>query len=193
MSLCSRIPLGVLFCSLLFVCNAGGAEAGKPSASKTPTRDVSEGANPPYVNPPYYDVFGKRYQVRRSSDGYRERGIASWYGRPFDGHRTTSGEMYDMHEMTAAHPTLPIPTWVEVTNLMNGKRVTVKVNDRGPFVGKRLIDLSYAAATKLDMVRDGTAQVEVRALPGPPRETTAEHPNKRERGSTSARDGGKTT
>jgi rare lipoprotein A len=117
-------------------------------------------------------VLGKRYTVRASSDGYRERGTASWYGHPFDGRPTSTGEMYDMNEMTAAHATLPLPTWVEVTNLKNGKRVVVKVNDRGPFVDKRLIDLSYAAATELDMVRDGTARVEIRALPGPPAEKT---------------------
>jgi rare lipoprotein A len=113
-------------------------------------------------------VLGKRYNVLTSSNGYHERGVASWYGRPFDGRPTSSGEMYDMNELTAAHATLPLPTWVEVTNLKNNKRVVVKVNDRGPFVEKRLIDLSYAAAKKLDMVRDGTAHVEVRALPGPP-------------------------
>jgi len=80
--------------------------------------------------------------------------------------------MYDMHELTAANRSLPLPTWVEFTNLANGKRVVVKVNDRGPFVGKRLIDLSFAAATELDIVENGTARVEVHALPGPPSETT---------------------
>ena len=80
-----------------------------------------------------YDEFGKRYHVLASSAGYRERGVASWYGHPFHGRPTSSGERYDMNEMTAAHTTLPLPTWVEVTNLDNGKRITVKVNDRGPF------------------------------------------------------------
>jgi rare lipoprotein A len=115
-------------------------------------------------NPPFYDVLGKRYFVLATSDGYRERGIASWYGRDFHGLSTSSGETYDMHAMTAAHTTLPLPTWAEVTNLANGKRVIVKVNDRGPFVDNRIIDLSYAAATALDMVRAGTTRVEVRAL-----------------------------
>lgn len=124
-------------------------------------------------NPQFYEVFGKRYRVRASADGYREEGIASWYGRPFHGRPTSSGEMYDMNEMTAAHTTLPLPTWVEVTNLANGKRVVVKVNDRGPFVGKRVIDLSYAAASALDVVRAGTARVAVRALDKPPPQTTA--------------------
>jgi len=119
-------------------------------------------------NPPFYDVLGKRYYVLKSSEGYRQRGIASWYGRDFHGSSTSSGEPYNMYAMTAAHTTLPLPTWVEVTNLSNGKKVIVKVNDRGPFLHNRLIDLSYAAALELDMVRDGTARVEVRALDAPP-------------------------
>ncbi len=113
-------------------------------------------------------MLGKRYHVLPSSDGYHARGVASWYGRDFHGLATSSGETYNMHAMTAAHTTLPIPTWVEVTNLANGKRVVVKVNDRGPFVDNRLIDLSYAAALQLDMVRNGTARVEVRALGATP-------------------------
>ena len=108
-----------------------------------------------------------------SSAGYRAKGVASWYGGDFHGLSTSSGEPYDMHAMTAAHTTLPLPTWVEVTNLANGKRVTVKVNDRGPFVDNRLIDLSYAAATELDMIRAGTARVEVRAVGGPQAPATA--------------------
>jgi len=118
-------------------------------------------------NPPFYDVLGRRYYVLSTSDGYRARGVASWYGRDFHGLATSSGETYNMNAMTAAHTTLPIPTWVEVTNLDNGKHVVVKVNDRGPFVDNRLIDLSYAAALQLDMVRNGTARVEVRALSSP--------------------------
>jgi len=118
-------------------------------------------------NPPFYDVLGKRYHVLPSSAGYVERGVASWYGRDFHGLATSSGETYDMHTMTAAHTTLPLPTWAEVTNLANGKRVVVKINDRGPFVDNRLIDLSYAAAIALDMVGPGTARVEVRAMNGP--------------------------
>jgi rare lipoprotein A len=119
-------------------------------------------------NPPFYDVLGKRYYVLPSSAGYHARGVASWYGRDFHGLATSSGETYNMHALTAAHTTLPIPTWVEVTNLANGKRVVVRVNDRGPFVDSRLIDLSYAAALQLDMIRNGTARVEVRALDAPP-------------------------
>jgi rare lipoprotein A len=115
-------------------------------------------------NPPVYEIFGERYYVQDSSAGYRERGLASWYGKDFHGRSTANGESYDMYGLTAAHKTLPIPTWVEVTHLDNGKRVIVKVNDRGPFVGGRIIDLSYAAAQALGMVNAGTARVEVRAL-----------------------------
>ncbi len=117
-----------------------------------------------YGNPAHYDVFGKRYYTLNSSSGYYEKGVASWYGKKFHGRRTSSGETYDMYAMTAAHKTLPLPTYVEVTNLTNGRKVVVKVNDRGPFHGNRLIDLSYAAAKKLDIVDKGTGTVEVRAL-----------------------------
>jgi rare lipoprotein A len=115
-------------------------------------------------NPPFYEVFGRRYVVLPSADGYVEQGIASWYGPDFHGRRTSMGEPYDMYAMTAAHPTLPLPAYARVTNLQNGRSVVVRVNDRGPFKKNRLIDLSYAAALRLDMVRDGTAVVEVRAV-----------------------------
>ncbi len=115
-------------------------------------------------NPPFYDVLGQRYYVLAGADGYLERGVASWYGPTFHGGNTSSGEPYDMYAMTAAHKTLPLPCYVRVTNLRNGRSVVVRVNDRGPFVANRLIDLSYTAAAKLDMIRDGTSLVEVRAL-----------------------------
>jgi rare lipoprotein A len=124
-------------------------------------------------NPPFYDVSGRRYFVLAVADGYLERGVASWYGPTFHGGSTSSGEPYDMYGMTAAHKTLPLPTYVRVTNLRNGRNVVVRVNDRGPFVANRLIDLSYTAAAKLDMIREGTTLVEVRALtPGVPDELT---------------------
>jgi rare lipoprotein A len=120
-------------------------------------------------NPPFYDVLGQRYYVLAAADGYLERGVASWYGPTFHGGNTSSGEPYDMYAMTAAHKTLPLPCYARVTNLRNGKSVVVRINDRGPFVANRLIDLSYSAASKLDMVRDGTTLVEVKALtPGVP-------------------------
>jgi rare lipoprotein A len=115
-------------------------------------------------NPPFYDVLGKRYYVLSSSVGYWERGVASWYGPGFHKVRTSTGELYDMYGMTAAHKTLPLPAYVRVTNLQNGRSVVVRVNDRGPFVGNRIIDLSYTAAARLDMLRDGTAMVDVRSL-----------------------------
>ena len=115
-------------------------------------------------NPPFYDVMGKRYFVLSSSVGYVERGVASWYGPGFHKVRTSTGEPYDMYAMTAAHKTLPLPAYVRVTNLQNGRSIVVRVNDRGPFVGNRIIDLSYTAAYKLDMLRNGTAMVEVRSL-----------------------------
>jgi rare lipoprotein A len=115
-------------------------------------------------NPPFYEVFGKRYYVMPSSIGYVERGVASWYGPGFHEVRTSAGEPYDMYAMTAAHKTLPLPAYVRVINLQNGRSIVVRVNDRGPFVGNRIIDLSYTAAAKLDMLRNGTAIVEVRAI-----------------------------
>lgn len=117
-----------------------------------------------YGNGPVYEVLGKRYTVMDSASGYKERGVASWYGKKFHGRLTSSREIYDMHAMTAAHKTLPLPTYVRVRNLQNGKSIVVRVNDRGPFVGNRIIDLSYAAARKLDMIRDGTSIVEVTAI-----------------------------
>jgi rare lipoprotein A len=115
-------------------------------------------------NPPFYDVMGKRYFVLSSGVGYVERGVASWYGPGFHKVRTSTGEPYDMYAMTAAHKTLPLPAYVRVTNLQNGLSIVVRVNDRGPFVGNRIIDLSYTAASKLGMLRNGTAMVEVRSL-----------------------------
>lgn len=117
-----------------------------------------------YGNPKSYEVFGKKYYTLPSSKGYVERGIASWYGKKFHGRLTSSREPYDMYAMTAAHTQLPLPTYVQVTNLENGKQVVLRVNDRGPFVGNRIIDLSYTAAMKLDIVQKGTGLVEVRAL-----------------------------
>lgn len=117
-----------------------------------------------YGNPATYVVFGKQYRVIEDATGFRERGLASWYGTKFHGRRTSSGEPYDMYQMTAAHKSLPIPSYVKVTNTRNGKSAIVRVNDRGPFHEGRVIDLSYAAALKLDVVGTGTAPVEIVAL-----------------------------
>ena len=117
-----------------------------------------------YGNPERYEVFGRTYRVMDSAAGHRERGIASWYGSKFQGRRTSSGEPYDMYAMTAAHKHLPLPTWVEVRHLDSDRTIVVKVNDRGPFADRRIIDLSYAAAAKLGMLESGTAPVEIRTV-----------------------------
>jgi len=164
-------------------------EPAPPAAQTPPTKggyykDDGPQANPPsnlaeipdaeprleplhrYANRPY-QVFGRNYVPLAQLQPFRERGLASWYGRRFNGQRTASGEVYDMYAMTAAHPTAPIPSYVRVTNLANGRRVVVRVNDRGPFYPGRIIDLSYAAAYKLGLLQAGSAQVEVEAvLPG---------------------------
>lgn len=111
-----------------------------------------------------YKVWGKEYRVIESNDGYVQRGTASWYGEKFHGHKTSNGEVFDMYEMSAAHKSLRIPGYARVTNLDNGRSVIVRVNDRGPFHGDRLIDLSYAAAKKLGYQGKGTARVEVAAI-----------------------------
>lgn len=168
----AMIGLPALAGLLLLAAILGGC-AGRPvdrapveRPQTTPPPDAVPRAEPrsKYGNGPYYQVNGHRYEVLATSDGYRERGVASWYGQKFHGRPTSSQEPYDMHGMTAAHKTLPLPTYVRVTNLANGRSVVVRVNDRGPFVDNRIIDLSYAAATRLDMVRDGTGLVEVTAI-----------------------------
>ncbi|HMB57244.1 MAG TPA: septal ring lytic transglycosylase RlpA family protein, partial [Arenimonas sp.] len=117
-----------------------------------------------YGNRSPYSVLGKSYRVLDSANGYVERGTASWYGNKFNGRATSSGEIYDICSFTAAHKTLPLPSFARVTNLDNGRSVIVRVNDRGPFHEGRIIDLSYAAAVRLGVDRTGTARVEVRAI-----------------------------
>lgn len=147
----------------------------RPAASDgAPSRNVNIASIPnaipkreprsKYGNPKSYVVFGKRYHVLKSSKGFVQRGIASWYGTKFHGKRTSSGELYDMFAMTAAHKSLPLPTYVEVTNLDNGRKVIVKVNDRGPFIDGRIIDLSHTSARKLNIIGSGTGRVEIRAI-----------------------------
>ncbi len=117
-----------------------------------------------------YEVDGQRYQPLRNHQGFSQRGVASWYGKKFHGRLTSNGEIYNMYAMTAAHKTLPLGVEVKVTNQRNGKSVLVRINDRGPFVAGRIIDLSYAAAQKLDIVAQGTAPVRIVALGYPHRE-----------------------
>jgi rare lipoprotein A len=116
-----------------------------------------------YANRPYV-ALGQTYKPRTVQGNYKERGIASWYGKKFHGQRTSSGETYDMYGMTAAHPTLPLPSYVRVTNLANQRSVIVRINDRGPFLHDRVIDLSYTAAYKLRIVDNGSAEVEIESL-----------------------------
>jgi len=161
---------------------AAAAPAAKPGYYK----DDGPGANPPanldavsdavpraeplhrFANRPYA-VMGRDYVPATTLRPYRERGIASWYGRKFHGEKTSTGDTYDMYAMTAAHPTLPLPSYARVTSLATGKSVIVRVNDRGPFLHDRLIDLSYAAAHRIGIAQKGSGEVEVEAiLPGPP-------------------------
>jgi rare lipoprotein A len=111
-----------------------------------------------------YDVLGVHYVPMKSLFPFREKGVASWYGGIHQGRATSTGEIFDTMKLTAAHPTLPLPSYVRVTNLDNGKSIIVRVNDRGPFVKKRIIDLSYAAATKLDYIKGGSANVEIELI-----------------------------
>lgn len=144
----------------------------RPVSKPDPTIDVSKipdavprhESKSRYGNPKSYEVFGRRYYVMNSAKGFSESGVASWYGPNFHGKKTSSQETYDMNKMTAAHKTIPIPSYVEVTNLQNGRKIIVRVNDRGPFHENRIIDLSYVAATKLDIVRAGTGMVEIRVI-----------------------------
>ena len=116
-----------------------------------------------YANRPY-EVFGRKYVPLAAVQPFTQRGTASWYGKKFHGQKTSSGETYDMYKMTAAHPTLPIPSYARVTNLANRKSVVVRINDRGPFHTDRIIDLSYAAAYKLGYTGAGSARVEIEAI-----------------------------
>ena len=176
--------LAVILCFALAGCSLTRRQPA-PAPAPKPTTTIPSGSAVPSVppdvlsipdavpraeprgtrgNPPFYEVFGKRYYVMAKSDGWVERGTASWYGPGFHAASTSLGERYDMYGMTAAHKTLPIPCYAEVTNLRNGRKIVVRINDRGPFVGDRIIDLSYTAAAKLDMLLAGTAPVEVRVL-----------------------------
>ncbi len=158
----SLISLSLVACSSWFE-KEDGPDRFPPNVTNVPD------AVPRYepirpANQKSYVVLGKRYYPLPTSKGYSERGIASWYGKKFHGNPTATGERYDMYKMTAAHKTLPLPSYVEVTNLNNGRKIVVRVNDRGPFHSGRIIDLSYSAAAKLGIIGNGTGQVEVRAV-----------------------------
>ena len=170
---------GLSGCTVVGYPSGGVSEAPAPVVALDPPPDASGAVSEPTAVPASsaestpvrapgrtYEVFGESYTVLATAEGYRERGVASWYGEPFHGRPTASGETFDMNAPSAAHRTLPLKTWVEVTNLDNGRRLVVRVNDRGPFAhtDERIIDLSYAAARELGIIGPGTAPVEVRAL-----------------------------
>ncbi len=131
----------------------------RPVTNVTPTCTTKP------ANKTQYCVYGKKYSVLKSSKHYEAKGVASWYGKSFNHKQTSNGERYNMYKYTAAHKTLPFSTRLLVTNLLNGKQVVVRVNDRGPFVGSRLIDLSYAAAKKIGIANRGVAKVSIKAIP----------------------------
>jgi rare lipoprotein A len=160
------VPLVLAFAGCTMV---GSSSTVVPAAPQPGSiRDVVPMPEAPAAsgNMAQYDLRGRKYRVLEWSYGYDERGLASWYGEDFHGRPTSSGERYDMYQLSAAHRTLPLPSFVRVTNLENGQSVLVRVNDRGPFADtdNRIIDVSYAAAIRLGMVRSGTANVRVEAV-----------------------------
>ena len=126
--------------------------------AKPRSEPLNRAANRPY------EVFGRKYVPLTSVQAFRQRGVASWYGKRFHGQKTSSGETYDMYAMTAAHPTLPIPSYARVTSVKTGRQVVVRINDRGPFHGGRVIDLSYAAAYRLGLIDSGSGEVEIQSI-----------------------------
>lgn len=155
--------------------------ASTPSPGEAATSDAVPRSEPWSTrgNPNSYNVHGHTYRVMHSNAGYHAQGMASWYGPNFQGKLTSSGERYNMYAMTAAHKTLRLPAYVRVTNLNNHRSVVVRVNDRGPFVSDRIIDLSYAAAKKIGMIGTGTAPVDIRVVgPGSAAPTLASNPGK---------------
>ncbi len=151
----TTLPWLAIVLWIIFLAGCAGKKAPVPSPAPT-------GSKVPTARP--YTVLGQTYHPLTSADGFVEEGIASWYGPQFHAKRTASGEVYNMYDMTAAHRILPMQTKIQVTNLENNKSVTLRVNDRGPFAKDRVVDLSYAAAKELDVVRPGTAKVRVEAI-----------------------------
>ena len=141
----------------------GPGESSPPDLERIPDAQPKPEPLHRFANNPYV-VFGREYVPERAVKSFRQRGVASWYGRRFHGSPTSSGEPYDMYAMTAAHPTLPIPSYARVTHVASGRSVVVRINDRGPFLAGRVIDLSYTAAAKLGYVEQGSAIVDVDAI-----------------------------
>jgi len=168
-----KIPYKLLFLvllTLLTACSSGRYQhANDSTPSRLPNQAELKNATPRAEaysrgGNKNYQVRGINYQVLAHAQSFEEVGIASWYGKKFHGHLTSNGEIYDMYAMSAAHKNLPLPTYLTVTNLANNKSVIVRVNDRGPFHQKRIIDLSYSAAYKLDMLKTGTAKVKITSI-----------------------------
>lgn len=170
-----RFVLTVMVIVLLNACSSSAPSTSRYSQkhdsipSRLPTADELVEPEPSFEAPSRqgnrtYSLFGNTWHILDDVSDFSQEGVASWYGEKFHGHLTSNGETYDMYAMSAAHKTLPLPTYVRVTNLDNDKSVVVRVNDRGPFHGNRIIDLSYVAAYKLDMLKSGTARVRIEAL-----------------------------
>jgi rare lipoprotein A len=165
------VPAALLAAMLLAACGSGPRSGGRDGAEANPPRGLGDVRDAePRVEPirsggpnKPYEVLGQNYVPMTQDRAFRERGLASWYGRKFHGRRTASGEVYDMYAMTAAHPTLPIPSYARIRNPANGREVVVRINDRGPFHKGRIVDLSYTAALKLDLLR-GVAPVELERI-----------------------------
>ena len=173
MKLINQVLKLLSFVTLILLLNACSSDRYKQKHDSTPARLPSQAELKDAIAraEPYsrggnkdYHVFGKPYKVLTSAHGFQQTGTASWYGKKFHGHLTSNGEIYDMYTMSAAHKNLPLPTYLKVTNTANNKSVIVRVNDRGPFHQSRIIDLSYSAAYKLDMLKTGTAQVSITAI-----------------------------
>ena len=175
-SIVSPILVAMMACSSAPEQSPESPNAGRYSISqdRAPTRIVDLASIPEIIPEPLnrtgagnrspYTVLGKSYDVLPTEEGYSERGVASWYGEKFHGHKTSNGEVFDMYLASAAHKSLPIPSFLRVTNLDNNRSIIVRVNDRGPFHGDRLIDLSYAAAIKLGYADRGTARVQLESI-----------------------------
>ncbi len=182
----NRLLVLLLFAALLAGCGASGSRY-SISRDRAPAGGVDPASVPLVVPRPVvrtaagnrspYTVFGQTYSVMPTEEGYLARGVASWYGEKFHGHRTANGEIYDMYKASAAHTSLPIPSFLRVTNLENNRSLVVRVNDRGPFHGGRIVDLSYAAAVKLGFADQGTARVQLEAIVPGAGEEVAPAPN----------------
>ncbi|MDA0689866.1 MAG: septal ring lytic transglycosylase RlpA family protein [Proteobacteria bacterium] len=176
-----RMLLPLALATVLVACGSTPAPTSSNHGSRysiqqdrAPSREVDIASIPDVVPEPVnrtragnvspYTVLGKTYTVLPTEEGYQERGVASWYGEKFHGHQTSNGEIFDMYKVSAAHKSLPIPSYLRVTNLDNNRSIVVRVNDRGPFHGDRIIDLSYAAALKLGYADRGTARVQLEAI-----------------------------